>query len=423
MPRTWPAIAAALALALAAFPRPAAGEGENAPVRVALSPREIPPESWTDIAKNANDDSVGFLVWPLALKGYPGNVPAGFDFLYDGSPGCAPTRDPAALASLRVLLRERGASGQRELCQWKGSGELLPIPRLPPVAGGAMPFLLFGPVSVEGLPPAALLLMNGGANGVPGGLRVVPRTCMAGEAELAGRRILVGFLDRDLDGDWKKPCAGKALDGDRFLADEDGDGIFRIASAGPESPTLNAFVRAAGRFWHVSFEGETLLLTPAQPPAMRFRTGCRGGSCAVRGWSNAAGNVSLELDVEGSGSVPEGDFRLYSYEWKKDAWSVRTYTPGGLNAWVAEKKRGCPATKWTIEPSPDGGVRDVPLGGAVRCELRWKRVPEGASFSYRFLDRAGIDLQLRGPRGTILPAVVIRDPDGVEVFRSRDWDG
>jgi hypothetical protein len=175
-----------------------AAESPPAPVKVTLKALEIPLSSHKAISAG------------ISLRsGAPKDAPVGFDTLFQGTLGPLPVRflhkgwDPKAI----------------QMFLWPDRGKPVELARL---EGGVSTYYLpFGPLALRGCPPVTVhfyfppsTVSLDAFKTQAKTLYVLPMQCMAGEASIGGKKVLIALLDRNLNGSPSDFCAQSEQDGD-----------------------------------------------------------------------------------------------------------------------------------------------------------------------------------------------------------------
>jgi hypothetical protein len=383
------ALFALLALGLPA----AAAEGESGALRAALSAQELPAACIKDLDASQ-----------MLAPQEGGTAPEGFHSPMLVRVGAALTERGYA-GGTPALFALQGESYESVRLFFLPEGGPVEIPR----ASGA-PFpqtLSFGPFRMEGRPPMSLHLSAptriAFAQWKAGRklLRALPTECLAGEIVLDGKTTRVAVLDRDLNGRVPDFCRKHARDGDLFLVDRDGDGLFCVSRTSKEWMGLTRFLTLAGRTWRASCEAGVLTLTPSPLPVLWLRFPNLGEGCVVNGWSASTGLFEETLDAEGCVGIPRDDTQLYSYRWSRDGWTL-SGTFFGVGA---------------VKPREAEGPQDLPFGPSLRASLQKKESAAGVTFTFKCLGAGNESVQAARSGAANVPVLVITDAQGREVFR------
>lgn len=385
MARTLLSVAAAALLA-AILGADASGAGAPAPVKVALEAREIPLEACKTV-------SVGTLVRMEPAK----DVPAGYDSLFLCTVGAGRG------FTLRLLHKGLDPAAARFFWDSRPGRAPAEIPRMEKRIHAN--YVAFGPLALKGLPPLTfhMYLLAGSPEAQAARARsiyVVPLQCVAGTAVVGGKTLLVGLLDRTLNGRFDDACALNATEGDWILFDRNGDGALDLNVSGNESLALTPCVELEGTTWKVTVRGRALVLQPVKLPVIRIRLAGLGTPCSVQAWSCATGIVNGELDAEGWFELPRDRAQLHSYSWTKDSWRL----VGALR------------TLGVLDP-PAAGIKEFEVGPALQMTLT--RAPEGDShkFTFKCVGRAQENVTLYKDGKRVQPVFVVSDASGAEVLR------
>ncbi len=391
----WPvlfAAASAAACALWISAGPVCG-AETDGVVVRLAPHDLQLKSFNSV-------SAGTYVRSAARS----QTPEGWDTLFVGKLGAVRSADGLEEGGVAVRFLHKGFDRSTfSLWWWPMDGEPMELPRLPETIHQV--YVAFGPLKIDGRPKMTVHFhfpLTGVEQWKARPARLIyilPMECLAGEAQMDGRKIMVGLYDRGMNLSHCDFCTTHVHEGDWLLVDGNGDGRFAMSCPGPEVLGMTRIVNVGGRWWRPSVSGTDLLLSPASFETFPLRLVGLDGPCKVTGWSYLTGAFAADLDDVSCVEVPKADFRIYSYVCDRDGYRLIA-SVGAVG----------------MRKPPDSGVDEMTVGPALRGEILRKSIGDQKAFAFRCLGRAGENVTVFNGKARMEPVFVVTDSQGKELF-------
>jgi hypothetical protein len=390
---------AAVLLVCGTFPVPGQGEGDPAPVplrpvKLKLEPVELPLSDFKSITAAT-----------YIRAGSQSGLPKGYHTLFEGKFGVR--RDARGNERGGVPIRFLHQGWDRETCKvyyWPGRGRPIELPRLE--KGLSTIYLPFGPLRLRGLPPLTVHFYFPTTN-VEAWKRRTSKTmhilnmeCLVGEAELCGKKLRIGILDRTLNRQFTDCCQKSLNDGDWFLVDADGDGSFSVSSASAEVRALTKAVHIADAWWRPSLRGKSLVLKPTKVAFAGLKIEGVEKPCQVSGWSYLTGNFKADLDDRNFVEIPKDKYMLYTYSWTKEKWRLS----GSIRS-LGVRKPG------------SGGVDRIRVGPTLVGKLQKSGEGRDTKFTFTLKGQGAENVTLYKDGKRVSPYFVVYRADGGEVFR------